>query len=267
MTRYDGKGFHPTIRPQIPHRKRERTKLKVFRRIIPKAWQLAMMKLGIRFVALESDRFESVELSSCESVLLEPICIEIGCIGSGTWYVDTNGCGLLQANQANPPPQEGFVSKALNKAKSIIKNIGKVLSLAGLMALANACGKDPEPTVPTRDIVIDWDWESFLPLDTVRKYSEQPDVKTVTMHLLDYPSGGFSTQAFNTGRNALQKLFDISPKIYGSGTIFVNAINGAQNSVISNEISGMTLPDSIWYASKGFEIKRKTLTLIPNKSY
>lgn len=141
--------------------------------------------------------------------------------------------------------------------------IGKVLSLAGLMALANACTKDPEPTpepepvVPTKDIVLDWNWNHVLSIDTVRNYSEQPDVRTVTMHLLDYPSDGFSTQAFHTARDSLQRFFYISPKIYGSGTVFVNEINGAQNSIISNEVLGMTLEDSIWYTSKGFEIKRK----------
>ena len=205
MTRYDGKGFHPTVRPQIPHRKRERTKLKVFRRILPKAWQLSMMKLGIRFVALESDRFESVELSSCESALLESICVEIGCIGSGTWYVDTNGCGMLQADQANPPPQKGFARKALNWVMVFFMNIGKVLSLAGLMALANACGKDPEPTpTPTPEptqieptypdtvyVPFEWNMENHNidpaknpNIDTIRFYATKPQVKKIVMLLL-----------------------------------------------------------------------------------
>lgn len=276
MIRYDGKGFHPTIRPQFPHRKRERTKLKVFRRILPETWQLSMMKFGIRFVVLVSDRFESVEFGSCESALLEPMCVEIGCNDSGTWYVDTNGCGMLQANQANPPPKKGFARKFLNWVKGFFMNIGKVLSLATLMAIANACTKDPvpnptptptpepiptdtvQPIIPTKEIVIDWDWNHVLSLDTVRNYSEQPDVKTVTMHLLDYPSGGFSTQAFHTARDSLQRFFCIGPKIYGSGTVFVNEVNGAQNSVISDEVLGMALEDSIWYTSKGFEVKRKS---------
>lgn len=40
-------------------------------------------------------------------------------------------------------------------------------------------------------------------------------------------SSGYSTRAFHTGRDSLQKRFDISPKVVGSGTIFVSEVGGA----------------------------------------
>ena len=292
MKRYDGKGFHPTVRPQFPHRKRERTKLKVCRRIFLKAWQLAMMKLGIRFIASESDRFELVELSSSAVALFEPICVEMECFGTGTGYIDTNGCAMLQANQANLPPRKGFACKALNRVKGFVMNLGKVLSLATLMAIANACHKDPVPNptptptpvptdtitpiphdslvptpqdtipqiIPTKDWVIDWDWHHSPDTNLIRQCANDPTTRTIVLNLLPSTTAlSFCPMFFNMAYNNLEKkFFSISPdNTIGSGTIFVDEHGGAHLlNPQETDTLGMSLYDSLRYTAKGFCIAR-----------
>ena len=69
-------------------------------------------------------------------------------------------------------------------------------------------------------------------------------------------SSGYPARAFHTMRDSLQKRFDISPKVVGSGTIFVSDVGGAHLNNPTGNGTGMALEDSIWYASKGFTIKR-----------
>ena len=68
----------------------------------------------------------------------------------------------------------------------------RVLFLAALMALATACKKDPTPNhptnpvtpndtttpiIPTREIVIHWDWDAGIglapPKDSIKYYTKQ----------------------------------------------------------------------------------------------
>lgn len=136
---------------------------------------------------------------------------------------------------------------------------------------------EPQPTEPTKVITMDWNWETALwedlNRDTIAYYAAQPDVKTIVLFTdkdapVEHPenhggsttsgglSSGFSTRAFHTVRDSLQKRFDISPKVVGSGTIVVHSQGGAQQSDQTGYSCGMNLEDSIWYASKGFTIKR-----------
>lgn len=264
MNRLDGKGYHPKVRLYVPHGKYGRIIRKI-KFATPAAWQLAMIRLGMRFVALRRDSLELADLATSEAALFEPSYIEVGCADTKAWYVDTTGCGMLQANQANPPPKESFVSKALHKAKGFIMNLGKVLSLAGLMALANACGKDPEPTpepepiVPTKDWVIDWDWENAPDTNLIKQYANDPSTRTIILNLLPSTTArSFCPIMFNIACNNLEeKFFSISPNnMKGSGTIFVNETGGAQlpNPEETN-ICGMAKVDSLRYTALGFNVK------------
>ena len=78
-------------------------------------------------------------LCASDDELLETMVVEMGCPDSGMWYVDTAGCAMLQANDAEPPPQRGWLRKAMQCA---------AVFLLGLMLLAGptSCKKDPQPS-------------------------------------------------------------------------------------------------------------------------
>lgn len=125
----------------------------------------------------------------------------------------------------------------------------------------------PEPVEPTKVITMDFDWRTpfntAINLKEIKNLTDQPDVKNVCMNLVYTEestmaeSAGYPTSAFNTARDSLQKRFDISPKVIGSGTIIVSREGGAQQYDQTGLSGGMNLEDSIWYASKGFKIERK----------
>jgi hypothetical protein len=83
--------------------------------------------------------------AASDDELLETMVVENGCSDSGMWYVDTSGCGMLQANDAEPPPRRGWLRNAIQCA---------AVFLLGLMLLTGtaSCNKDPQPTpepIPT----------------------------------------------------------------------------------------------------------------------
>lgn len=260
MNRLDGKGYHPKVRLYVPHGKYGRIIRKI-KLATPAAWQLAMIRQGMRFVALRHDSLELADLATSEAALFEPSYIEVGCADTRAWYVDTTGCGMLQANQANPPPKESFVSKALHKTKGFIMNLGKVLSLAGLMALANACGKDPVPTPEPEPhtypetVYVPFEWNIYNPnIDTIKFYADKPEVKRIVMDLLPMDSlctSGWYWAPFHSARDTLQKRIDIAPdKVCGRGTIIVWRI-------IPDSLTwydGLPRSDSIAFTKMGFDI-------------
>lgn len=124
---------------------------------------------------------------------------------------------------------------------------------------------EPTPVVPTKEITLDFNWhtgvwnQEKISIDTVKKYADMEDVKFVFLTVVNDDNGvessGFSTRAFQRARDTLQTRFDISPKVRGSGIIYVNPEIGAQ--VPDGELAGgMCVSDSAWYASKGYQIKR-----------
>jgi len=111
----DFKGHHPRIRPHIPH------------------W---WGKLKIKKI---------IALSSNVTTPEEPLFVEMDCGDTEAWYVDTKGCGILQANDAEPLPKQGWLHKAVQCA---------AIFLLGLMVLSGtiSCNKDPQPApnpIPT----------------------------------------------------------------------------------------------------------------------
>lgn len=109
----DSKGHHPKVRPYNRHNKH----------------------VGTIKMALVSPKATTASYDE----LLETMVVEMGCPDSGMWYVDTAGCAMLQANDAEPPPQRGWLRKAMQCA---------AVFLLGLMLLAGptSCKKDPQPS-------------------------------------------------------------------------------------------------------------------------
>lgn len=161
--------------------------------------------------------------------------------------------------------------------------IGKVLSLATLMAIANACTKDPvpnptptptpepiptdtvQPIIPTKEIVIDWDWHSGLGLapskDTIEYYTLQDSVKYVFIDFKEMNVTNLSPANFHRARDSLQTRIAIDTnKVRGSGTLYVNSANGAHlPDCTDHNILGMALVDSIWYTTNGWNVRRLSL--------
>ena len=138
----DSQGHHPKVRP-YNRRNKIWGFIKVAARLSPK----------------------SVHLSASDNELQETMIVETGCADSGMWYVDTAGCGMLQANDAEPPPKRGWLYKAVQCV---------AVFLLGLMLLAGpaSCKKDPQPTptpnTPTDTITpINNDTVPGIPNDTV----------------------------------------------------------------------------------------------------
>lgn len=175
MDRLDGHGFHPTVRPFHPHRKKERNKIKVFRKATPQAWQLAMMRLGMGFVTNEEDRVELGKLIESGvfdlegTTLLAPMCGgEISCGSAGDY-------SMTQADPSRPPPKQdvlveenAFVSceqttenitatscnhrKTHRLQKYLFRVLFMTVPFMATAIMSTACHKEPY------DVVIDWTW-------------------------------------------------------------------------------------------------------------
>lgn len=223
----DARGYKPQIRAYVPHQK-VNCKIK-----LGQLGNLLMLKANV-----------------------------MGCSDSGAWYVDTSGCAMLQANDANPPPRHGFVRTAMQYAAVL---------LLGLMMLVGAasCKKDPQPTpapnpVPTDTVtpispvdtitpIVPGDTipptpgdtivpEPPVPMDTVKfsiKINNEngyeilyPSVDTIKKYkdkvvILKWRippnmTANWTPQGFRYPRNNLMPLFALPQQIFGSGKINVN---------------------------------------------
>ncbi len=154
--------------------------------------------------------------------------------------------------------------------------INRVLFLAALTAFATACKKDPngtnntnEPVVPTKEVIIHWDWDADIglapPKDSIKYYTDQSDVKTLNINLIGFDGIGFPVNctgfyagAFHRARDTLQTRIDIDPsKVRLSGTILINFQNGATipNHNV-NDKPGATPYDSAWFTYYGCIVRR-----------
>lgn len=153
-------GHHPKVRPWNRHADYG-VSIKVARLLSPKVMLLC----------------------ASEEKLLETMVVEMGCSDSGMWYVDTAGCAMLQANDAEPPPQRGWLHKAMQSA---------AVFLLGLMLLAGptSCKKDPQPSpTPTPNTPTDT-VTPVIPGDTITPVNPGdtiPDVPGDT--LAPWPGG------------------------------------------------------------------------------
>ena len=114
---------------------------------------------------------------------------------------------------------------------SKLNNKTKALIAAGLLAGASACHDEPQPE-PTKNMTLTWDieegWDN-IHMDTIKKYADQPDVKTVDLHLKDcyYKTSSLTPDVFHSVCDSVEKRFKYSDKVKGSGTIFVSRQGGA----------------------------------------
>ena len=226
MDRLNGKGYKPWIRPQIPHRKKERSKLKVTKSVFPK-WKLAMMKLGMNFIAEEDGRIklcrltESDILETSETTMKEqPVCLDMSCGEVGNY-------AMLEAAPSRPPPKHGWAHKVIQYAA--------VLFLAALMAFATACKKEPtpnqnsNPNTPNQThypdtVYVPFEWtrenQNIDPLknpnmDTIRFYASKSQVKKIVMVLLPTDNNymtGWTWRPYKRARDTLYKRYDICPE-------------------------------------------------------
>ncbi|MBO4480262.1 MAG: hypothetical protein J5742_01380 [Alphaproteobacteria bacterium] len=154
--------------------------------------------------------------------------------------------------------------------KKIPYKLGKILTLTGLMALANACNKDPIPTpdpgptpiIPTKEITILWNWDAGVgrapPKDTVKYYTDQDSVKFVTISLIGndgvgFPinCSGFYPGAFHQARDSLQTRINIdSTKVKLSGSFYVLYANAPGHDWGQQEV-GITPYDKEWFEKQG----------------
>ena len=124
---------------------------------------------------------------------------------------------------------------------------------------------EPTPVIPTKEITLNWNWKTGiweqLNKDTIAFYAKQEDVKFVFLNIVNEDNGAassnFKAKSFHRAVDTLQTRFDISDKVCGSGTIFVNEDFGAQlpDSVPGTRI-GMYDKDSAKLAGWGYFIKR-----------
>lgn len=144
------------------------------------------------------------------------------------------------------------------------------------LCIAASCNREPQPTpptpepepIPTRHVSMDMTWyEIFhgqLADKGIADTLKDPTVQTLEMRLV-YPddenvfgetSSGFSAKNFHRARDTLQNYSNLSDNLIYSGTIIVHREGGAHLNNPTGNGTGMALEDSIWYASKGFQIKR-----------
>jgi hypothetical protein len=127
---------------------------------------------------------------------------------------------------------------------------------------------EPTPVIPTKEITIDWDWGKLwagelASADSVKKCADMEDVKFVFLNLVDVDEdNGMSTSRdyaafiFHRAVDSLQKRFDVSDKVLGFGTIFVNEVNGAQLSDPTSRLLGMAAEDSAKCVGWKYNIER-----------
>ncbi|MBQ3831789.1 MAG: hypothetical protein II815_01275 [Bacteroidales bacterium] len=174
---------------------------------------------------------------------------------------------------AIPQPSRNYIVS--RRCRELALRIFLPLLMLFAIPIMNSCNKQDDPTpptptpepIPTRTVSMDMTWyEIFhgqLADKGIADTLKDPTVQTLEMRLI-YPgeegafgstSSGFSTKAFHRGRDTLQNYSNLSDNLIYSGTIVVHREGGGQQPSVT-EGTGMALEDSIWYASKGFQIKR-----------
>ena len=273
MTHYDGKGFHPTIRPQQPNRRKDRAKLKVVAK--PTLWQLAMMRIGA--LAVEDNAILLGKLIE-SGALFANETTQIGPMSGGEGYGTIGDYSMQYADPSRPPPQEQIVNTGNEEHIECVpsseetptRNYGifhrlqkhlfcRLLFLLPFMAtaiMATSCHKEPY------DVVIDWNWKDNLgwapPKEMIRDEVNKKNVNTVFINLVSDKSTNHTPYTFHNARDTLQTRLDIAPgKVRGMGTIYINPEPGADNRPnhgIEQDF-GIAWYDKIWFEENGWKIK------------
>lgn len=271
MDRLDGKGFHPTVRPYLPHRKRERSKLKVLSNAPLTSWQLAMMKIAAS--AVDDDGFVIGKLIEMGVLGLNEMVIgpmrggEIACGGPGDYSMN-------YADPSRPPPKmivnpendefatcNSTIKEATNSKHGIIHRLKKhlffklmfvMLPFVATAIMATSCHKEPY------DVVIDWTWGDLPDKELVNQYKNDKNVKTIILNIRPFNATNFSPYMFHNACDHFESdYFSDNHKTIGKGDIYVHPFNGAHlPDPHNNDISGMAEIDSIRWTGMGYGIKR-----------
>lgn len=181
MKKIDGKGHHPKVRPYHRRNDKDLKEVRISVCSSLSACQLAMKRLGICFTASEKNGIGTPSfagLSLCEAVEQASSATQsvgVGCTDAGGWYVDTSGCGMLQYDDANPPPKNEFTH-------SVLKVLAILLSLV-LVVVASSCNKTPEPTPKPEP----------TPTDTIPPVTPNDTIPPVTPNDTIVPTPGIDT--------------------------------------------------------------------------
>ena len=244
--------------------------------LLPFARQLAMMRLGMNLVGTAEGKAAPLFVDADDLMVLTE-----GMVGDASckWYVDTDGYGMLQANEAEPPPKaetsKGLIGK-LSDLKHTLTRIAAIMMLVITLPFV-ACHKDPVPTptpTPTPDpqtpdttqvdtttiieptypdtVYLDWDWEwRAPPMDSVIFFAQKNSVKKIMLNLRKFNSTGYYPYVFNTCLDTIQTRIDVNPqKVRGAGTIYISCM--MPDSLTS--FPGMHRGDSIRATNMGFDI-------------
>lgn len=226
-THQDFKGHHPKVRRYNPH-DNSGGSIKVARLVPLDAWHL----------------------SASDDELVETMVVEMGCLDSGMWYVDTAGCGMLQANDANPPPKHGFVRNAMRYAAVL---------LFGLMLLVGSasCNKDPQPTpeIITTDTIPDIPGNDTIlppvpPIDTI-----QPD--TIV------PGPGGDTIVPGPGGDTITPVAGKVVNFYYEGGDFFPPLDTIRHYADDSEYDSINIrwvADDFYWTPVGFHAARDSLS-------
>ncbi len=259
-------GHHPKVRPWMRHALYS-VSLKVLRRLSPKVMLLC---------ASDNDP-------------LETMVVQMDCGNPNAWYVDTAGCAMVQANDANPPPRQGFVRTAMQYAAVL---------MLGLMLLVGpaSCKKDPQPNptpnVPTDTITPVIPGDTIVPpIDTIQPGGDTivpggdtivpvsgggtkeciadigngwhlpsvdsvgtwADIYDTIIIFIRAPDDAWTPGSFHAARDSLSRRFNISPKVRGGwGWTPYQILPDADSTNIS--VMGMIRSDSTQFANWGYGI-------------
>lgn len=146
-------------------------------------------------------------------------------------------------------------------SRKVPNKVGKILMLAGLMALTKACKKppvpEPEPThhyPETIYVPFELKLSDMPNIDTIRFYAQQPDVNKIIMDLKPMDSmhtSGWGRNSFGKARDILQARIDVAPdKVSGQGTFIVDHV--IPDSIVW--MDGLPRSDSVAFRRMGFDI-------------
>ena len=165
------------------------------------------------------------------------------------------------------------MKKRIDRRGYLVMHYAVSVLVLALVAFLAACGKDPasqpepnpndtvQPIVPTREIVIPWCWSSGDGLapwpDTIRHYVQQSDVKHVIIYMVPGSQSTWIPEFFHIAKDSLQDRLNIdTTKVIGGGVVKVGRDGAQIHPDTLTKKYGMWEPDSVWYASHGWQIQR-----------
>ena len=215
--------------------------------------------------------------------------VSLSCIDPNS----ADGCNIDLSDitvdvDAIPQPSKNYIFS--RRCHELALRIFLPLLMLFALPMMNSCKDEPDnptpptpqpdPTdtivIPTKEKVFYWDMsffagetiDSVIPLDSIKKYADDPIYKYVFINIINkgspLPTGqegsnctNFSAKNFITRVNKLQTRFDINPtKVRGSGTVIVSREGGASLADSAFNEMGMRRLDSLKLRKWGIGVER-----------